>query len=206
MLSFFKAFCAKVPKEENEGEEQNSNQNSIQSVSQSENKNKCWLQAEFEVPDKIKEYITKQGCILPLNFHITLLYGYDEKFSENIINDVNTSLPLNVTTDKIIKGNVAPVCLLRVTSKHLLEIFKDIHKKYPNEHTLIEGVKGGYDPHITLFYLPKDGFKDFTVSGERELEDIVIEINAIASYKTGANGEDILLHRNDCSAHKSKPK
>jgi len=84
--------------------------------------------------------------------HITLLYGFDPKFYDEVAADVASFniTPADYTFGEVCKGDVSPVWLVEVISPKLQACFRLLHSKYENQHTLIDGL---FKPHVTLCWL-----------------------------------------------------
>lgn len=112
-----------------------------------------WFELKVKIPQKYETWIktnnlSDQVLEVPKP-HITVLYGFDpSRFSEvkKIVDDFSF-VPEDFTFGEVKKGDVANVYLVKIFSPKLQECFWHLYRKFPNEHTLINGF---YDPHVTL--------------------------------------------------------
>lgn len=115
-----------------------------------------WYEISVKLPDHLTSWVKNnvpedkiKEVPLP---HITLLYGFDPKYYEEIDRTVKEA---NITSDDYTfgepkKGDVSPVWLAPIISPRLTSLFWYLYCKYDNEHTLINGK---FEPHVTLCWL-----------------------------------------------------
>lgn len=118
-------------------------------MSQSQN----WYEIPVELP---MEYISWVATNIPARYikeipspHITILYGFDPKYYDEIDKIVKSFeiTPKDYTFGEPKRGDVSPVWILPVKSEKITSLFWYLHKKFDNQHTLINGK---FDPHVTL--------------------------------------------------------
>lgn len=155
----------------------------------------CWLEAHFEnIPNSISEYPKKFGKARHA-FHLTIFYGYDAKFSKDIIEKVMNLIPLEVVTGIITKGKTH-VILLQVISEELQSIFLDLYRRYPNKHSNIkvnQTIKDSFYPHITLMRFSKKEFAKFHITEPYLLSGQKMKINKIFSCQHDKPGSTIII-------------
>jgi hypothetical protein len=155
----------------------------------------CWLEARFEsIPDLIREYPKRFGKTRA-SFHTTLLYGYDLKFSQEIIKSVMNSIPLEVMTGVIKKAKTG-VVFLQVISEDLKNIFLELYKVYPNKYSHIQDTKKTEEkfyPHITLMRFSKKAFSKFRILDPYALSGQKLIINQFLSCQHNKPGSTLIL-------------
>lgn len=115
-----------------------------------------WYEIPIIIPDEFRDWVSNnipsdQVSSIPES-HITLLYGFDPKF----YNEIDQTVKMyNITSKDYTfgdprKGDISPVWLLPIKSPKLEELFWILYSKFPNQHTLINGK---YDPHVTLCWI-----------------------------------------------------
>lgn len=115
-----------------------------------------WYEISIDIPDEFRDWVktnisSDQISSIP-EPHITLLYGFDPKFYneiDQIVKSYNIT-PNDYTFGTPKRGDVSPVWLLPISSPKLEELFWILYYKFPNKHTLINGK---YEPHLTLCWL-----------------------------------------------------
>jgi hypothetical protein len=155
----------------------------------------CWLEARFDnIPNAISEYPKKFGKSR-LSFHITIYYGYDVKFSKDIIEKVMNSIPLEVVTGIVKKGKTR-VIWLEIISEELQRIFLDLYGVYPKKYSNIRGnekMEEKFCPHITLMRLSKKEFAKFHIFDPCLLLGQKITINKFLSCQHDKLGNTIII-------------
>lgn len=124
----------------------------------SSHSNECWYEIPIVLPDKYKNWVhdnVEKSSIREIpEPHITLLYGFECKHYDAIDAIVKASqiVPEDYTFGEVKPGDVSPVYLISVHSDKLQKLFWDLHARFDNKHTLINGK---FEPHVTLCWLLK---------------------------------------------------
>lgn len=118
--------------------------------------NECWYEIPIQLPDRLRDWAhinvkTPEVQEYPKP-HITILYGFECQHYPAVEKIVKS---YNITSDDYTfgepeRGKIGPVYLARVKSDKLQKLFWELHKEFPNKHTLIDGQ---YDPHVTLVWV-----------------------------------------------------
>jgi hypothetical protein len=115
-----------------------------------------WYEISVQLPEHlaswVKTNVPEDQIKETPSPHITLLYGFDPKYYDEIDKLVKEAkiVPEDYTFGEPKKGDVSPVWLMPVVSPKLSSLFWYLYCKYDNEHTLINGK---FEPHVTLCWL-----------------------------------------------------
>jgi len=115
-----------------------------------------WYEIPITLPEEYQDWVSSHVPVDDLKDipspHITILYGFDPKHYDAIDKIVKAAkiTPEDYTFGPPKRGDVSPVWLLPIRSDKIDALFWKLHKKFDNQHTLING---RFEPHVTLCWL-----------------------------------------------------